>query len=148
LANNYRRGDERPGTFAMDIWGGEQARTPYIWGEPTPENMARAAERAGARLQRDRSRGRPPHPAHGILANHLGPIFRGSGLPIARHREKQVRRERGKELNVRAEVGPVYDFLNLVLHPLQDFLREHRLPPVTVESIVRLAAKSARQQAA
>jgi hypothetical protein len=39
------------------------------------------------------------------------------------------------------EVGPFYDFLNLVLKPLQHYLSENRLPPVTVASIVRYATE-------
>jgi hypothetical protein len=37
--------------------------------------------------------------------------------------------------------GPFYDFLELVLEPLQRYLRERRLEPVTVAAIVKLVTK-------
>jgi hypothetical protein len=52
--------------------------------------------------------------------------------------------DRGKEIVVYRETGPFHEFLELVLDPLKDFLREPRLPPMTVESIVRIALDAPR----
>jgi hypothetical protein len=114
----------------MDIWGTPQTRTPYIGGEPTPENMAHAAKFAASRIQAWRSRGRPHNCAHECLA----PIFRASGQAIVRHSDKVG--WNGSKIIYR-ESGPFFELLELVLAPLQQFLREHRLAPVTIESVVR-----------
>jgi hypothetical protein len=124
--------------------GTEHTRTPYIFGAPTEDIVAAAADRALNRNQENRSAGRPEHPAQWELAARLGPIFRASGQPILRHREKVVRREHGEEVQTYAEGGPFFDFLDLILTPLRKFLQERRLAPVTVESIVRLAMSHSR----
>jgi hypothetical protein len=146
MAHDYQRGEEVPGTFAMDIWGTEQTQIPYIWGEPTSENIARAAKRAANRIQQGRSLGRPGHPAHALLAERLAPIFRATGQRIVRHRQKtgELRESDGKEVLVYVETGPFNEFLDMVLKPLRDFLRERELAPVTTERIVRLAVERSR----
>jgi hypothetical protein len=135
LANDYRRGDESSGSFPMDIWGSDQTLVPYIWGEPILENISRAAEAATARVEAGRRPGRPLNPANQVLADRLGNIFRSSGQPIVRHREKQVRHDH----LVYVETGPFFEFLRAVVPPLSEFLRERSLPPVTIETVVRLA---------
>jgi hypothetical protein len=144
LAHDVQRNAEPPGMFSMDIWGTEHIRAPYIFGRPTEEGVAGAAARARDRNQENRSAGRPEHPAHRELAERLGPIFRGSGQPILRHRQKVVRYEHGKEILRYEETGPFFDFLELVLPPLRKFLQERDLPPVTVETIVRMAVAQTR----
>jgi hypothetical protein len=136
LASEYRRNDEKPGTHALDIWGGRS-----LFGEgqtevPTESNIARAAESAIRRLQNTRRRGRPSNPANQILADLLGDIFRRSNQKIVRRLEPVMR---GDKL-VWIECGRFYDFLNLVLSPLQQCLRERKLlvPP---ETIVRLVTQ-------
>ena len=141
LANDYRRGHESQGAFAMDIWGSEQTEIPYICGEPTPENISRAAERAAIRIQEGRARGRPPIPAHAILAKHLGCIFRGSGQTIVRHREKRVREKDGQAIEYYVETGAFHEVLELVLQPLQVFLRPQELR-VSIETIARMASSA------
>jgi hypothetical protein len=135
MSSFYKRGEEKAGTFAMDIWGTDLTRTTYIRGEPTPENMSRAAEAAANQIQAGRSPGRPHNRANWILAENLGAIYRTSGQVIARHRQKAPKDLKGSSIYV--ESGPFYEFLEMVLPPLQDFLREHRLASVTIESIVR-----------
>jgi hypothetical protein len=139
LASHIRRKDEAPGTYAMDIWGTDQTGVPYVFGPPTAKNLGRAAELALHQVQARRSAGRLPHPAHRELAECLGPIFTASGVPISRRRSEIFRREHGETVLRSIEGGPFCDFLALVLLPLQNFLQECRLSPVTVDSIVRLA---------
>ena len=141
LARNHRRGEEAPGTFSMDIWGSDQTGAPYITGVPTPENLARAAEAAAGRFLAGRSAGRERNTANWILGEELGRTFRARGQAIKRSRKKLVREDKKGAANITyPEGGPFYDFLKLVLPPLSEFLEEHGLPPVTIESIVRYAA--------
>jgi hypothetical protein len=132
IACNYRRGEEKPGTHWRDVWGdglgleGEAEK-------PTDDNVTRAAISALRPFQGGRKRGRPPNLANRNLADSLGVVFRSSGHPITRRREPRMR---GRKL-VFVEAGPIYDFLNLVLQPLQRYLRKRDLPPVTVDTIVR-----------
>jgi hypothetical protein len=87
IAKGYQRGDERPGTFSMDIWGGEQTRCRYSLEAPTESNIKKAAEAAHRRIDERRTRGRSRNPANRIIADSLGRIFRSSGHSIARRRE-------------------------------------------------------------
>lgn len=134
IANEYRRGDEPPGTHWRDVWGDQVAKLPGEVEQPTEPNIAKAANAAIAKIQERRKAGRPYNQADQILADQLGAIFRLSGQPIRRGNEPIMRR--GKLVFV--EGGPVYDFLDLVLKPLRAYLHERRLAPVTTETIVRL----------
>ena len=69
-----------------------------------------------------------------FLQSDWATIFRGSGQPIRRQTIPIMRH--GKLVYV--EGGGFYDFLELVLKPLQRYLKERQLAPVTVASIVRL----------
>ena len=134
IADDYQRGDERPGTHWRDVWGDQVARSPGEVEEPTESNIAKAADAAIARLQETRKAGRPYNQADQILAVRLGAIFRRSGQRIRRHNEPVMR---GKKV-VYVEGGrPVHDFLELVLKPLRAHLREKLLAPVTTATIVR-----------
>ena len=133
IADDYQRGDEPPGTHWRDVWGDQVATFPNEVEQPTELSIARAADSAIATIQKTRQPGRPYNPADQILAIWLGTIFRRSGQPIRRRREPVTRR--GKLVYV--EAGPIYDFLKLVLKPLQARLREKRLAWVTTETIVR-----------
>ena len=135
IARNYQRGDEKPGTHWPDVWGDQpEAKV------PTDANIAKAARAAIATMQSTRKRGRRPNLANQVLADLLGDIFRQSGQPITRHLRAEMRH--GKLVFV--ESGPFYDFLSLVLPPLQAYLRERRLAPVTIDTIVRLATEAER----
>jgi hypothetical protein len=137
IACDYQRSDEKPGTHWRDVWGDQ---LPGFEGEvevPTEFNIVRGALSAIRSVQGTRKSGRPYNPANQILADRLGNIFRPSGQPIARHRQATMRH--GKLVFI--EAGPFYDFLNRVLPPLQRRLRERGLPPVTVDTIVRLVTE-------
>ncbi|WP_109145061.1 hypothetical protein [Bradyrhizobium sp. SUTN9-2] len=136
LAQDHQRGSEPPGTFSLDIWGDEQIAAPYGPVTPGGEAVAAAAGRAQERIQRKRSPGRPQHPAHEELARRLVPIFLRSEKAITRKWIVVDYRD-GKPSY--AETGDFHDFLELILPPLRDFLRERRLAPITTESIVRAA---------
>jgi len=134
IANEYQRSDEPPGTHWRDVWGDQVATFPGEVEQPTELNIGKAADAAIATIQKTRKRGRTYNRADQILAVRLGTIFRQSGRPIRRRREPAMRK--GKVVYVEGG-GPVYDFLELVLKPLQSYLRERGLAPVTTATIVR-----------
>jgi hypothetical protein len=138
IAFDYQRGDEKPGTFAMDVWGDEQTRCNYALETPSERSIKKAAEATIRRIEKALSRGRPPNPANGIIAERLGNVFRSTGTPIVRRREPS-RMHEGKVVYV--EKGPFKEILELVLPPLQDYLGERDLSRVTIDSVVRLATK-------
>ena len=133
MACHYRRADENLATHWRDLWGDQLGDVE----KPAESNIQKAALAAIESIQADRKRGRRPNPANQILADRLGNIFRRSGQRIVRNHLPTMRY--GELTSV--EVGPFYDFLNLVLKPLQRYLSENRLPPVTVASIVRYATE-------
>jgi hypothetical protein len=139
MATDYQRSDEQPGTFGMDIWGDEQTRCTHPLETPTEANISNAAEAASRRVEELRTSGRPHNQANRIIADLLGRIFRSSGQSIVRRRESTGKMFQEKVIY--AETGPFYNFLELVLPPLRFYLSEQRLPPVTIESIVRFAIK-------
>jgi hypothetical protein len=145
LAGSYQRDQEPAGTFALDILGADRIRWNHIIGEPAPERLKSAAELARARNQSRRSRGRRHHRAYGPLAVSLGDCFRGSGKPTTRRHEKG-RAGAVSEAIYTGKGREFYDFLEMVLIPLSEFLRERNLPPLTIESLVRLASKPARKR--
>jgi hypothetical protein len=134
IARVYQRSDEKPGTHWQDIWIRKLAFPKGQAQKPEDSNIARAALAALA-LHVSRKRGRTPHLANQVLAQELGEIFRRSGKRIARQRLPVMRR--GKTVIV--EGGPFYDFLRLVLPPLRAYLRNRKLAPVTIDTIVRIA---------
>ncbi len=136
IACHYQRADEKPGTHGLDVWG-DQLDDVEV---PTDENIKKAALSAIATIAAARKRGRRPNPANQILADRLGSNFRQSGQRIVRNHLPIMRY--GELASV--EVGPFYDFLNLVLKPLQQYLLENRLPPVTIDTIVRCAVEGSR----
>lgn len=136
MACHYLRADEKQATHWRDVWGDQLGDVE----EPEESNLQKAALAAIESIQADRKRGRRPNPANQILADRLGKNFRGSDRRIVRNRVPTMRHG---ELTF-VEVGPFYDFLNLVLKPLQQYLSENRLPPVTIDTIVRSATKGSR----
>lgn len=135
LAQDYQRDSEPPGTFCMDIWGSDQTAVSYDRVDPSEEAIAAAAACAWHRLQQARSPGRPNLRAHKELAEALAAVFGKSELKMSR----SMGFVDGKNGARYAEGGKFFDFLELVLPPLREFLRERRLPLVTTESIVRAA---------
>lgn len=136
LVQDYQRGLEPPGTFSLDIWSDEQLAAPYGPATPCGEVVAEAAGHAQERIQRTRSPGRLQHPAHEELARRLVPVFLKSEKTIKR---KRILVDCRDGVPCYAEAGDFHDFLELILPPLRDFLRERRLPPITTVSIVRTA---------
>jgi hypothetical protein len=138
IAADYQRGDETPGTFGMDVWGDEQTRCTYALETPSKSSIKKATEAAIRRIEEARSQGRPHNPANSIIAERLGNIFRSTGRPIMRRREPS-KMYKGEVVYV--ETGEFKEFLELVLPPLQYYLRERKLSPVTIDAVVRLATK-------
>jgi hypothetical protein len=135
IACEYQRTDEPRGTHWRDVWGDQVATFPGEVEEPAEANIAKAAAAALAGIQKTRKAGRPYNQANQILAKRLSEIFRGSGQPIRRRNVPVMRH--GEAVYVEGG-GPFYDFLELVLKPLQQYLRQRQLAPVTVATIVRL----------
>jgi hypothetical protein len=135
IACDYQRGEEPLGTHWRDVWGDQVARFPGEVEQPTEANIAKAARAAIATIQESRKPGRTHNRADQVLADRLGEIFRGSGQPIRRRNEPVMRDD--KVVYVEGG-GPFYHFLELVLKPLQRYLRERGLLEVTVATIVRL----------
>jgi hypothetical protein len=135
IACDYQRGDEPTGTHWRDVGGHQVARFPGEVEQPTEASIAKAARAAIATIQESRKPGRTHNRADQVLADRLGQIFRGSGQPIRRSNEPVMRDD--KAVYVEGG-GPFYDFLELVLKPLQRYLRERGLREVTVATIVRL----------
>jgi hypothetical protein len=135
IACDYQRGEEPLGTHWRDVWGDQVAAFPGEVEQPTEANIAKAALAALATIQQSRKPGRTYNRADQILADRLGEIFRGSGQPIRRCQQPVMRD--GEAVYIERG-GPFYEFLELVLKPLQRYLRERGLAPVTVATIVRL----------
>jgi hypothetical protein len=51
IANDYRRGDEPPGTHWRDVWGDQVAKLPGEVEQPTEPNIAKAANAAIAKIR-------------------------------------------------------------------------------------------------
>jgi hypothetical protein len=134
IACSYQRENEPPGTHWRDIWGDQVALLPGQVQQPTEANIKKAVLSALEQIQNGRKRGRTYNRADQILADRLGEIFRGSGQPIRRSNETVMRN--GKVVYVEGG-GPFHHFLELVLKPLQRYLREQGLQ-VTAATIVRL----------
>jgi hypothetical protein len=139
IARNYQRSEEKPATHWRDVWGDQPAHFEGQVEAPTKANISRAAISAIRQLD-GRRRGRPHNPVNRMLAEALSVIFGPSEQPIVRAREPYMR---DGELAF-VEVGPFYDFLNLVLYPLKRHLSTRRLAPVTVDTIVRLVTEEFR----
>jgi hypothetical protein len=138
IAQDYQREEERPGTYSLDVWGDQNVLCTYDIQVPTELSIGRAADAAQRRIKGRRSAGRRYSEANRIIATELGKIFRSSGQSIVRHRK--LHRNYRKRV-VYVEEGPFHQFLAMVLEPLQRYLRERGLSPVTVDSVVRLAMK-------
>jgi hypothetical protein len=137
MAISYQRDDEKLGTFAMDIWGSEQTICAYPLERPTEANIKKSAEAAIDRVEKQQTSGRPRNRANQIIAHRLGIIFRSNGHSIVRRWQYDMRCKR----LVQVGAGPFYEFLELVLPPLNLYLREQGRPPVTIESVVRLVTE-------
>jgi hypothetical protein len=136
IASCYRRESERPGTHVQDICSRRRVRFEAKAQRATNSRIARAARLAAASLWR--RRGRPPNVANGLLAEYLASAFRWCGGHIVRRQIPIVKKGGGV---CYAEDGPLYQFLKRVIGPLQRHLEDHRLSPVTIETIERIATE-------
>jgi hypothetical protein len=136
ITSCYRRANERPGTHLQDVWGRRRVRFETKARRATNPNIARAASLAAASLRRPR--GRPRNFANELLAEYLADAFRSFGGRIVR-RQVPIDLDGGGFLY--EDDGPFYQFLEKVIGPLQIHLREYGLPPVTIETIERIAAE-------
>ena len=136
IASSYRRADERPGMHLQDVWGRRRVRFEAKPRRATERNIARSASLAVTSLRR--LRGRPRNIANELLAEYLANAFRSFGGRIVR-RQVPIDLEGGGFLYV--DGGPFYKFLEKVIGPLQRHLQQHGLPPVTIETIERIATE-------
>jgi hypothetical protein len=100
---------------------------------PSEESIAKAASAAIDDLSRGRQAGRPSSEANRIVGEGLREIFSRYNDKITRRSETSWRD--GEFIQV--EAGSFLDFVSVAIVPLQNLLRERRLPPVTAVSIVR-----------
>jgi hypothetical protein len=136
IVSHYRRESERPGTHLQDVWGRRRVRFEAKARRATNPRIARAACLAMESFWRPR--GRPHNVANKLLAESLGLAFRSFGGRIVRRRSP-IDLEGGGHIYV--DDGPFYRFLERVTGPLQEYLKSHRLQPVTIETIERIAAR-------
>ena len=130
LAQDYQRESRSRPEHSAWTFGAASKRPFPTSGLPRAMKPLRPQQPARWRgIQKTRSPGRPDHPAHQELAKRLAVVFGKSELGFAR-RLRVVDRKGGVRY---AEGGAFFDFLELVLPPLRDFLRERRLPPVTTD---------------
>jgi hypothetical protein len=132
LALYYQRADEDAGTYFPDVMG---FMPPDFHGSiqmPSEKSIVKAASAATDDLSQGRRAGRPPSEAIRIVAGGLRGIYLRYNDKITRCSETS--RRDGEFIQV--EAGPFFDFVSTVIVPLQNPLRERRLPPVTAESIV------------
>ncbi|MGY3605884.1 MULTISPECIES: hypothetical protein [unclassified Bradyrhizobium] len=136
IVAHYQRGKEPPGTHLQDVLSRRRIRFRRRKRRPTSRNIVRAAQAASVALPRPR--GRPQNVGNWLAAEYLASAYRSlSGRRIVRH---QTTMDLGSKVVV-VEDGPFYRFLEMVIGPLQKHLKAHGLPPVTIETIERIATE-------
>jgi hypothetical protein len=134
---NYRREFERPGMHMHDmVWGRRWANFSTTARRPTEFNISRAARLAEKNLRQPR--GRPRNHCNWILAEHLGRTFYSVGGRIVRRQVAQAKVGGGLRY---VEDGPFYCFLEEVIDPLVQYLKQHALPSVSIDTIERIASE-------
>jgi hypothetical protein len=139
LAGYYQRGTERPGTYWPDMVGEAPANYNELVEKPSPENISAAASRAIASLQDGQKLGRPRNFANESLAEKLGEIFLRYNANITRH---SLESSLGRGRYYQIDGGPFLEFVEIVLEPLQAYLRENRFRKVSASGIVRHVKRS------
>jgi hypothetical protein len=135
LVPYYQRADEDKGTYFPDVMGFVPNNFRHPIQIPTEGSIIKAASAAIDALRRARRAGRPSSTANPVVSDGLREIFLRYNEKITRH---SVTGWRDKKF-VQFEAGPFLDFVKAAILPLNRFLIERRLPPVTAESIVRLS---------
>jgi hypothetical protein len=137
IVTNYQREFERPGTYIQDIlWRRRWFRSTTKAQRPTDLNIKRAARLALKQLRRPR--GRPRNESSRILAERLGQVFCSIGERIVRHQIAHDKEGGGLRY---VEDGPFYRFLEQIIDPLVQYLKHHDLPPVSIDTIERIASE-------
>jgi hypothetical protein len=113
LASHYQRADECPGTFWWDV--DRQENAPL----PEPERVRQAASSAIVALKSEAGPGRLPDKATELVALRAREIYLRYNLSVTRHSVASF--SRGKDCQV--EDGPFFEFLELLLAPLNRFLK-------------------------
>jgi hypothetical protein len=139
LAGYYQRAIEKPGTYWPDIVGEAPANFKMPLEKPSPENISAAASRAIASLQKSRMPGRSRNSANKSLAEKLGEIFLRYNANITRH---SLESSLGRGRYYQVDGGPFFEFVEMVLEPLQAYLRENDFPTVSASGVVREAMRS------
>ncbi len=133
LASHYQRGDEDTGTYFPDVMGFVPNDFHGTIQIPREESILKAASAAIDDLSQGRRAGRPSSEATRIVGEGLRGIYLRYNDKITRRSETSCRH--GDYIQV--EAGPFFDFVSAAIVPLQNLLRERRLPRVTAASIVR-----------
>lgn len=134
LAENYQRQKEKPGTFWPDIIGELPENFRGRLRKPKPTNIAAAASRSLKKLQGARALGQPRNFANEVLGKKLGQIFLRYNDRITRH---SVETAAKNGLYYLKDSGPFFDFTQLVLEPLQSFLRVNKLRSVSASGVFK-----------
>jgi hypothetical protein len=113
LASHYQRANERPGTFWWDVDRQENAPLPDL------ERVRQAASNAIIALKSEARPGRLPDEATKVVALKAREIYLGYNLSVTRHSVASV--SHGKDCQV--DAGPFFEFLELLLAPLNRFLK-------------------------
>ena len=137
IVSSYRREFERPGTHTQDLlWGRRWINLNAKAQRATDFNIGRAARLAEKTLRQPR--GRPRNHCNWILAEDLGRIFYSLGGRLTRRQAPQDKVGGGVRY---VEDGPFYHFLKELIDPLVQYLDEHGLPSVSIDTIERIASK-------
>lgn len=137
LAGHYQRNKEKPGTFWPDAMYIRPVGFNGVMRRPTGRRLAKAAALATHQLLKRRHKGRPKKHVSELLAYNLRAIFSRSGRRVT------LISEYDDLLRRQIERGDFLDFVNQVLPPLQALLTRYRLPPVSANTIARLAISPA-----
>jgi hypothetical protein len=137
LGLHYQRADELPGTYWFDV--DRQVDVP----SPEAELVARAASMAIFALKSEAKPGRLPDQVTDLLAVKTRAIFLRYNASITRHSVATGEFSQ-------TEAGPYFEFLELLLAPLNRFLaglsKDYRVAPVSAASVARLATEFTQDQ--
>ncbi|MEA2908446.1 MAG: hypothetical protein QOJ15_527 [Bradyrhizobium sp.] len=137
LGLHYQRVDEPPGTFWFDV--DRQVNDP----RPEPTRVSRAASMAMLSLKSEAKSGRPADKVIEFLAVNFRAIFLRYNDSITRH---SVATGSASQ----TEAGPFFEFLELVLTPLNRFFvslpKHYGAAPVSAAYVARMAVELSQDQ--